>query len=44
MIVKKNETKNETRLIADLKSTSKINMRTRWRVFQILLMSAVICI
>ena len=36
--------KNETKLIADLKSTSKINMRSRWTVFQILLMSAVICI
>ena len=36
--------KNETKLLVDLKSTSKINMRSRRTVFQILLMSAVICI
>ena len=33
--------KNETKPIADPKSTSKINMRSFWTVFQILLMSAV---
>ena len=37
-------TKNETKLIVDLKSKSKINMRSPRTVFQILLMSAVICI
>ena len=34
-------TKNETKLIADPKSTSKINVRSRWTVFKILLMPAV---
>ena len=37
-------TKNETKLIADSKSTSTINMRSPRTVSQILLMSAVICI
>ena len=37
-------TKNQIKPIADPKSTLKINMRSRWTVFQILLMSAVICI
>ena len=36
------ETKNEAKPIADPKRTSKINMRSRWTVFQILPMSAVI--
>ena len=37
-------TKNETKLVADPKSTSKINMWSPRTVFQILHMSAVICI
>ena len=37
-------TKIETKPIADPKSTWKINIRLPWTVFQILLMSAVICI
>ena len=38
------ETRNETKPIADPKSTSKTNMRSGLTDFQILLMSAVICI
>ena len=38
------ETKNDTKPINDSESSLKIKVRSHWTVFQILLLSAVICI
>ena len=38
------EAKNETKPVNDSEGESKIKVRSRWTVFLVLLMSAVICV